>query len=63
MLAPTAAEADALATAFFVMGADPALEYCAARQDVAAILVCPGEGTSDVQIQIHGLADADWQRF
>jgi FAD:protein FMN transferase len=42
-LAPTAAEADALATAFFILGADGARAYCARRPDVAAVLLPPGE--------------------
>jgi thiamine biosynthesis lipoprotein len=40
VLAPTAAEADALSTAFFVMGADAAFRYCRSRPDLAAVLVC-----------------------
>jgi thiamine biosynthesis lipoprotein len=40
VLAPTAAEADALSTAFCVMGADAAFRYCRARPDLAAVLVC-----------------------
>jgi thiamine biosynthesis lipoprotein len=40
VLAPTAAEADALSTAFFVMGADAAFRYCRTRPELAAVLVC-----------------------
>jgi thiamine biosynthesis lipoprotein len=40
VLAPTAAEADALSTAFFVMGADAAFDYCRTRPELAAVLVC-----------------------
>jgi FAD:protein FMN transferase len=46
VLAPTAAEADALSTAFFVLGVDGAGEYCSRRRDVAAVIVTmPREGT------------------
>jgi thiamine biosynthesis lipoprotein len=38
-IAPTAAEADALATAFYVLGSDAVRDYCAARPDVAAVVL------------------------
>lgn len=39
VLAPTAAEADALATAFFVMGADQARLYCETHPEIGALLL------------------------
>jgi thiamine biosynthesis lipoprotein len=39
VLAPTAAEADALSTAFYIMGLEKAAAYCHNRTEVAAILV------------------------
>ncbi|HVV99773.1 MAG TPA: FAD:protein FMN transferase, partial [Planctomycetaceae bacterium] len=39
VLAPTAAEADALSTAFFVLGVEKARSYCHNRTDVAALLI------------------------
>lgn len=39
VVAPTAAEADALATAFFILGVEPARAYCAAHPDVGAVLL------------------------
>ncbi|MEW4489662.1 FAD:protein FMN transferase [Thalassoglobus sp. JC818] len=41
VLAPTATEADALSTAFYVMGLDNALKYCDDHPQVGAILVPP----------------------
>jgi FAD:protein FMN transferase len=38
-LAPTAAEADALATAFYVMGVESTQAYCAGHLEVAAVLM------------------------
>jgi thiamine biosynthesis lipoprotein len=43
VLAPTAAEADALATAFYILGVDRARDYCAAHPEVAAVLLPEGE--------------------
>jgi thiamine biosynthesis lipoprotein len=43
VLAPTAAEADALSTAFYIMGVDAARGFCASRPDISAIMVpCRG---------------------
>jgi thiamine biosynthesis lipoprotein len=39
VVAPTAAEADALATAFFILGVAPARAYCDAHPEVGAILL------------------------
>lgn len=41
VLAPTAAQADALSTAFFVMGLEKARAYCDTDRSVAALLIPP----------------------
>jgi thiamine biosynthesis lipoprotein len=38
-IAPTAAEADALSTAFFILGVEPARAYCESHPGTAAVLV------------------------
>ena len=43
VIAPTAAEAEGLSTAFYVMGPEKTGEFCAARPEIAALLVAPGE--------------------
>lgn len=43
VLAPTAAEADALSTALFILGPAAAERYCAAHADISAALLCPGQ--------------------
>lgn len=49
VLAPTAAEADALSTAFFVAGAECARRYCREHRGVSAILVTrPESGRPEV---------------
>ncbi len=48
-IAPTAAESDALATAFYVMGLDETRSYCRARPSVGAVLAAPSaDGRSEV---------------
>jgi thiamine biosynthesis lipoprotein len=55
-IAPTAAEADALSTAFFVMGVDATRRFCETRPDVGAVLVAPGKivviGAPDVEVTV-----------
>ena len=56
VIAPTAAEADALATAFFILGVDKARAYCQAHPDIGAVLLPQGETAIPVVI---GLAPSD----
>ena len=62
----TAAEADALATAFYVLGPGGTAEYCAAHPEVSALLVCPplGESTEEQPLDVHAfnLTDNAWTR-
>jgi thiamine biosynthesis lipoprotein len=55
-LAPTAAEADALATAFFILGVDKTRLYCAAHPGIGAVLL-PEEAETPVVI---GLGSDDF---
>jgi thiamine biosynthesis lipoprotein len=49
-VAPSAAEADALATAFYIQGAEAARRYCAAHPDVGAVLLPAAEGARPVVV-------------
>jgi FAD:protein FMN transferase len=55
-LAPTAAEADALSTAFYILDHQEVATYCAARPEVGAILVRPAARHPGVDIQTFGIA-------
>ncbi len=59
-LAPTAAQADGLATAFFVMGVELTEKYCIQHPEIAAVLVCPTPGRPGVVVHSFGLQEADW---
>ncbi len=62
VLAPTAAEADALSTAMFVLGLEASRDLCAQRSDIAAILVAPSQREGSLDIYTLGLdADDQWQ--
>ena len=53
---PTAAEADALATAFYVMGPEQAAEYCQ-KYDSGFLIVEQGKHTRSTRLHLKGLAD------
>ena len=59
VLGPDATLTDALATAFYVMGADDAMEFCRARSELAAVFVCPAERRSGVNVRSIGLEPAE----
>lgn len=63
VIAPTAAEADALSTAFYVMGPEKTAAYCAARPAVSAVLVCPTSREGNVRLFACGLNDGQWQQL
>ena len=60
VVAPTAAEADALATAFYVLGVEAALDYCSRRPEIGAVLVYPSADGSRVEIVWANLDDRAW---
>jgi thiamine biosynthesis lipoprotein len=55
VIAPTAAEAEGLSTAFYVMGPDRTGEFCAARPEISALLVASCEREGDVRLVTFGL--------
>jgi FAD:protein FMN transferase len=63
VIAPTAAVADALSTAFYVMGPEKTADFCARRTDLAALLVGPANRDGDVRLFACGLGEEQWQRF
>jgi thiamine biosynthesis lipoprotein len=59
VLAPSAALADALATAFYVMGHEAALDFCRTRPELAAVLVAPATRGQRFEIHSIGLEQDD----
>lgn len=53
--------ADALATAFMVMGPEATRAFCAARPSIGAILVSTAPGSSRLEIDCINVAAEDWQ--
>ncbi len=56
VLAPTAAEADALSTAFFILGSEAARRYCERHPEIGAILLPEGELS---ELLVLGLAPSE----
>jgi FAD:protein FMN transferase len=52
VVAPTAAEADALATAFFILGVDQTRAHCAARPEVGAVLLPAGDSALPIVLNL-----------
>ena len=63
VLAPDAATADALATAFFVMGVEDTLSFCSTHPELAAIFVVAGRRAGEVELISTGLSDTELQLF
>ena len=61
VIAPTAAESDALSTAFYVGGSGLAREYCQSRPQIAVVLVT--QAGSALQMEAINLSDDRWQRL
>lgn len=61
VFAASAAEADALSTAFYVLGADGAARYCREHAGIGALLVCGGGGDGPYELLRLGSAQEDWE--
>jgi len=60
VLAKTAAEADALSTAFYVMGPEPARQYCLEHPLVACVMFCCGPREGSIERHQFGLEEHQW---
>lgn len=61
VMAPTAAEADALATGLYVLGVERGLEFCRERPDLAALYVLPARRAGGLEIHCAGLDENHWK--
>jgi FAD:protein FMN transferase len=61
VVAESAAEADALSTAFYALGVDAARAYCREHPAVGMLLLHPGKQGSSVEVATAGLEDHDWR--
>lgn len=61
VVAPTAALADALSTAFYVMGVDAAVAYCQNHAEIGVLMLYPSSQGSRVEIVTQGLEPDIWR--
>ncbi len=59
VVASTAAEADALSTALFVLGVDRGVELCREHPEFSALFVLPGDRTQSVRIETCNFEEKD----
>ncbi len=57
VVAPTAAEADALGTALYVLGPEKAVDFCAARAEVGMVMVCSSTDRAPARLITAGLSE------
>jgi thiamine biosynthesis lipoprotein len=57
VVAPSAAVADALSTAFYVMGLESTAAYCRTHCEIGAVLVCPSRTRGGSVVHVMGLGD------
>jgi thiamine biosynthesis lipoprotein len=62
VIAPTAEQADALATALYVLGLERAREFCLAHPDISAVLVTAPR-TGEIELHPLNLPDDAWRRL
>jgi thiamine biosynthesis lipoprotein len=63
VIAPSAALADALATACYVMGVEQSLEFCQQRPELSAVIVTAGARSGTIDLHSAGLEDNQWRRL
>jgi thiamine biosynthesis lipoprotein len=61
VICASAADADALATAFFVMGVEQTRQYIDQHEGIQAVLVCPGRRDGSTDLHLVGLSPGSWK--
>ncbi|MFZ5832970.1 MAG: FAD:protein FMN transferase [Planctomycetota bacterium] len=56
VLAPTAALAEALSTAMYVLGREKAVDYCRRNPEVGLLMLCPSRRGGGIEIVVEGIA-------
>jgi thiamine biosynthesis lipoprotein len=61
VLAPSAAEADALATALYILGPERAPAWCKDHPEIGLLMFIPGDSGKSVKLVTAGLDESDWR--
>lgn len=62
VIAGSAAQADALSTAFYVMGVEETQAYCESHDDISALIITAGRQAGVIDVTPIGLDESDWKR-
>jgi thiamine biosynthesis lipoprotein len=63
VIAPTAARAEALSTAFYVLGPTAARQWCDAKAGIGAVLLCGGKRAGSLDVHCLGRAADTWHEL
>jgi thiamine biosynthesis lipoprotein len=63
VIAPTAELADALSTAFYVLGIEGARDYCQSHPEITALLVVPAGSSTGLELTPINLPDDRWRQL
>ncbi|HXT58988.1 MAG TPA: FAD:protein FMN transferase [Pirellulales bacterium] len=61
VVAPAAADADALATALYILGPEQALAWCKSRAEIGMLMFVGAASGKGVELVTAGLADEEWR--
>jgi thiamine biosynthesis lipoprotein len=63
VIAPTAEQADAISTAFYVMGIEQADAFCQQNSQISALLIRQKKSAGGIEFHPLNLADEQWRRL
>jgi thiamine biosynthesis lipoprotein len=63
VIAPTAEQADALSTAFYVLGLEAAGHYCERHAEISALLITSATRAGDIELHALNLPEDRWRRL
>ena len=61
VIAESAADCDALATAFFVMKPEEVAQFCEQHSQFKALLVLPGKVSGEISVETFNMSPQDWK--
>ena len=63
VIAPSAVLADALSTAFYILGPDGVQDYCNNHPNIGSVVVCPGPREGSIRLHEFGMNNCTWRRI
>lgn len=63
VIAPTAEQADALSTAFYILGIEPAQRFCQTHPEISAVLCTVSKSPGGIELHAINLPNNRWRRL